>query len=85
MNRGDQREPTFKDDADRQRFLEPLGEACACRCSAAGLDPLQERSGPHDRDAKGFFEDRCAGPRQPIALMSTPVSKTTAITSCARF
>jgi putative transposase len=29
MNRGDRREPIFKDDADRQRFLETLGEACA--------------------------------------------------------
>ena len=29
MNRGDRREPIFKDDADRQRFIETLGEACA--------------------------------------------------------
>jgi REP element-mobilizing transposase RayT len=29
MNRGDRREPIFKDDPDRQRFLETLGEACA--------------------------------------------------------
>ena len=29
MNRGDRREPIFKDDADRQRFVETLGEACA--------------------------------------------------------
>jgi len=29
MNRGDRREPIFKDDADRKRFLETLGEACA--------------------------------------------------------
>ena len=29
MNRGDRREPIFKDDRDRQRFLETLGEACA--------------------------------------------------------
>jgi REP element-mobilizing transposase RayT len=28
MNRGDRREPIFKDDEDRQRFLETLGEAC---------------------------------------------------------
>jgi len=28
MNRGDRREPIFKDDADRQRFVETLGEAC---------------------------------------------------------
>ena len=27
MNRGDQREPLFKDDADRKRFWETLGEA----------------------------------------------------------
>ena len=28
MNRGDRREPIFHDDADRQRFIETLGEAC---------------------------------------------------------
>jgi putative transposase len=29
MNRGDRREPIFCDEADRKRFLETLGEACA--------------------------------------------------------
>ena len=29
LNRGDRREPIFRDDADRQRFLETLAEACA--------------------------------------------------------
>ena len=29
MNRGDRREPVFKDDEDRRRFLETLGQACA--------------------------------------------------------
>jgi REP element-mobilizing transposase RayT len=29
VNRGDRREPIFRDDADRKRFLETLGEACA--------------------------------------------------------
>ena len=28
MNRGDRREPIFKDDRDRKRFLQTLGEAC---------------------------------------------------------
>jgi hypothetical protein len=28
MNRGDRREPIFKDDHDRLRFMETLGEAC---------------------------------------------------------
>jgi REP element-mobilizing transposase RayT len=28
MNRGDRREPIFRDAADRQRFVETLGEAC---------------------------------------------------------
>jgi putative transposase len=28
LNRGDRREAIFRDDADRQRFLETLGEAC---------------------------------------------------------
>ena len=29
MSRGDRREAIFRDDADRQRFLETLGQACA--------------------------------------------------------
>ena len=29
LNRGDRRKPIFKDAADRQRFVEALGEACA--------------------------------------------------------
>jgi len=29
MNRGDRREQIFMDDADRQRFVETLGEVCA--------------------------------------------------------
>ena len=29
MNRGDRREPIFKDDADRHRWVETLGEGCA--------------------------------------------------------
>jgi putative transposase len=28
MNRGDRREPIFRDDADWQRFVNTLGEAC---------------------------------------------------------
>ena len=28
MNRGDRREPIFKDDVDHRRFLETLEEAC---------------------------------------------------------
>ncbi|MBU6400048.1 MAG: transposase [Verrucomicrobia bacterium] len=28
MNRGDRREPIFRDDADRRRFLDTLGQAC---------------------------------------------------------
>ena len=28
MNRGDRREPIFKDDKDRLSFLETLGQAC---------------------------------------------------------
>ena len=29
LDRGDRREAIFKDDADRRRFLETLGEVCA--------------------------------------------------------
>lgn len=28
MNRGDRKEPIFRDDGDREQFLETLGEAC---------------------------------------------------------
>ena len=28
INRGDRREPIFKDDLDRRRFLEALGQTC---------------------------------------------------------
>ena len=28
LDRGDRREPIFKDDTDRRRFLETLGEVC---------------------------------------------------------
>ena len=28
MNRGDRREPIFKDDEDRQRIMAPLGQVC---------------------------------------------------------
>jgi len=28
MNRGDRREPIFRDEADRKRFVETLGETC---------------------------------------------------------
>ena len=28
LNRGDRREPIFKDDQDRERFLQTLGETC---------------------------------------------------------
>lgn len=29
MNRGDRKEPIFRDDADRERFIQTLGETCA--------------------------------------------------------
>jgi len=29
MNRGDRREPIFRDNADRQQFITTRGEACA--------------------------------------------------------
>ena len=29
MNRGDRHEPIFRDNADRQRFVKTLAEACA--------------------------------------------------------
>jgi len=42
LNRGDRREPLFKDDKERERFLETLGEACAKtggQVQALGLMP----------------------------------------------
>ncbi len=50
--RGDRREPIFQDDLDRQRFVAPLGEACAktaCRC------------GSH-ADRAGRFRPTCSCP-----------------------
>ena len=59
MSRGDRREPIFQDAADRVRFLETLGEACAktvwqvqaelrrLRWSAASL--AQRRKGDPDK------------------------------------
>jgi len=41
MNRGDRREPIFKDD-DRQRFVETLGEACEERLAGACVLPDAE-------------------------------------------
>jgi hypothetical protein len=49
MNRGDQREPIFRHDEDRRRFLPTLGEACGktqwqahadCLAPASGLTPF---------------------------------------------
>jgi len=40
MNRGDRREPIFKDDADRQRFVETLGEYGIPKDSPAGRQQL---------------------------------------------
>ena len=37
MNRGDRREPIFKDDQDRECFLATLGEACAPSRRPEGL------------------------------------------------
>jgi len=61
MNRGDRREPIFRDDEDRQKFLATLGEACvktAClcvphadrvgrpACRQAGAGPLLDGKSP---------------------------------------
>jgi|ERR1700691_4255526 REP element-mobilizing transposase RayT len=46
MNRGDRREPIFKDDEDRQRFLTALGQACGktgWQIHALCLMPNQEK------------------------------------------
>ena len=42
LNRGDRREPFFKDDLNRYRFLETLGQACARTSWAV---PAVERGG----------------------------------------
>lgn len=55
MNRGDRREPIFKDDVDRQRFVETLGGACA----KTGW--LVQRLRPH---AKSFSSGRRDAPAE---------------------
>lgn len=43
INHGDRREAIFKDDADRERFLETLGETCR-QVGLAGPCPVFEES-----------------------------------------
>ena len=44
MNRGDRRELIFKDDSDRQRFLDALGEVCVMIQDNGGFNPLASYS-----------------------------------------
>ena len=46
MNRGDRREPVFRDDADRKQFVETLGQpqmTLGRRLASAMLGPVQAR------------------------------------------
>jgi hypothetical protein len=45
MNRGDRRERIFMDDADRQHFVDTLGEACA-KASSGHPGGNQASTGP---------------------------------------
>jgi hypothetical protein len=53
MNRGDRRELIFMDDADRQRFVDTLGGACAklAPCHAGRNQRLFRAMGPCFGDA----------------------------------
>ena len=46
LNRGDRREPICKDDADRQRFVEALGEASAKTGWQVHAAPTQQNLRP---------------------------------------
>ena len=65
MNRGDRREPIFKDGFDRQRFLSTLGEACektGWQVKAILEDGLAAVAAIHDvRDGSGIFEAQLTG------------------------
>src|SRR5450759_1386816 len=51
MNRGDRREPIFRDHADRQRSVETLAEVCANRLAGPCLLPPAESFSSGGRDA----------------------------------
>ena len=50
MNRGDRREPIFRDDEDRERFLATLGEGEGTAQRAVSTTPRRW-------DAGGYFPD----------------------------
>ncbi len=54
MNRGDRREPIFKDDEDRRRFLETLGEGVREDERAGACLLLDARSGVFPQLVEGF-------------------------------
>ena len=58
MNRGDRREPIFKDDEDRRRFLDTLGETCVktdfrvhayCLMSSHLTTKVEQKTSKHDK------------------------------------
>ncbi len=52
MNRGDRHEPVFHDEADRQRFVETIGETCAPNgLAGARLFPHAESFSSGGQDA----------------------------------
>ena len=56
LNRGDRREPIFKDDLDRHRFLETLGQACASARTSWAVHAVERRgwrSGQRTKRRKG--------------------------------
>src|SRR6266446_3251659 len=75
MNRGDRREPIFRDDGDRARFLETLGQTCRktdWRVHAWCL--MLNHSAPGDDDDitidRGSVKDGDLDPRGEPALPS---------------
>ena len=70
MNRGDRREPIFKDDADRKRFLETLAEACGktqwqvhayCLMTKMGTELGRHHGGPEKRETDAQKAERIVG------------------------
>lgn len=79
MNRGDRREPIFKDDSDRLRFLETVAEACAktdwqvqVYCLMGNHFHLSRRDAPAQ---SGRGHEMASGQLNPVWFVSFPSGK----------
>jgi len=68
MNRGDRREPIFKDDHDRKTFLETLGQCCSRTLLARSVKPPPLAEGLLNQLAKDLFPPGLCDPSFVIPL-----------------